>query len=153
MVIKNQTALLYKLALALECLVEVPLSDGNPYRPTPTSEPLTLLQKLQKLRRQSLAWRGELPPAQQVGFPITRDHPVYVLNSGILAFGNPFYGESWYYVRGYIPGSSPGPQHIPPSLCDVSPRVFTTQNCIFLNRKGDTKFSIGSREASFCYRG
>ena len=110
-------------------------------------EPLTSLRKLQKLRRQSFAWQGELPSALQVSFPVNPYDSIRVLNGGILVLGELFLREALSSFPRYPPGSSPPPSSFlpfhfaplpllssapPPSLYNVSPRVFTTRNFTFL---------------------
>jgi hypothetical protein len=53
-----------------------------------SSPSLTSLQKLQRLRRQSLAWRGELPSALKLEIPVTRPDSIYELNGGVFALGD-----------------------------------------------------------------
>jgi hypothetical protein len=79
--IKNQRTLLYKLALALERQMDSSWNGAS-------FPPLTSLQKLQRLRRQSLAWRGELPSALKLEIPVTRPDSIYELNGGIFALGD-----------------------------------------------------------------
>jgi len=131
MFIKSQKPLLYKLALALECLMEASASNGDPHRPALAlgSGPLTSLQKLQKLRRQSLAWRGELPSALQVSISVTRSGGILALSSGIFTLGDPLSGVDWSIMPGSTPGSFPLPSsflslYILPSLLSSMPQSF-----------------------------
>jgi hypothetical protein len=99
--IKEQKGLLYKLALAFERQVDSPCQVFSPYinvapsLPTTTTNgneenppPLTSHQKLQRLRRQGLAWRSDLPPALKLSLPVTRSDSIYELNGGVFALGD-----------------------------------------------------------------
>jgi hypothetical protein len=113
MFIKEQKGLLYKLALAFERQVDSPCQVFTPYinvassssqtspfttqgdedkDPSSSSSspslPLTSHQKLQRLRRQGLAWRSDLPPALKFSLPVTRSDSIYELNGGVFALGD-----------------------------------------------------------------
>jgi hypothetical protein len=102
--IKEQKGLLYKLALAFERQIDSPCQVFTPYinvasssfttnndecNPSSSpSAPPTSHQKLQRLRRQGLAWRGDLPPALKLSLPVTRSDSIYELNGGVFALGD-----------------------------------------------------------------
>ena len=111
----TQQPLIYKIALKYECQVDC--QEGVRTLPVPESiytytiessstlsrPRLTSRQKLQRLCRQSLAWRGVRSPAMTRSIPVTRNDTIYELNGGIFALGDLF-GTEPVWVPDPVPG-------------------------------------------------
>jgi hypothetical protein len=84
--INYQKPLLYRLALVFEKHVDEPSLSVSPS--VKTDAPLTSHQKLERMRRQGLAWRGEIPPSMRTTIPVTGGDSIYELNGGVFALGD-----------------------------------------------------------------
>lgn len=126
--IMKRRPLLYKIALKYECQVDcqeetrtLPVADsiyasaGEPY-PTSLHLALSSSQKLQHLRRQSLAWCGVRSPAMRKLIPVTRNDTIYELNGGIFGLGDVL-GTEPVWVPDPVPGY-PSPPSSPYTRLD-----------------------------------